>query len=64
MKNPDNAILREISPNFQGNIDISWEIGLQLACSLAIHTLQAVRHSRYHVYQEISEGPEDRSTHC
>ena len=30
------AILREIFPNFLGNINISREIGLRLACSLAI----------------------------
>ena len=63
VKNPDDAIPREISPNFRGNIDISWEIGLRLACSLAIQltTLQPASHSRYHVDQETSEGPEDRS---
>ena len=63
MKNPDDAILREILPNFQGNIDISMEIGLRLACSLAIQltTLQAASHSHYHVRQKTSEGPEDRS---
>ena len=63
-KNPDDAILRKISPIFQGNIDISGEIGLRLACSLDIQltTLQAASHSRYHVHQDTPEGPEDRST--
>ena len=63
MKNPDDAIPREISCNIQGNIHISLEIGLRLACSLAIQltTLHAASHSRYHVHQETSEGPEDRS---
>ena len=64
MKNPDDAILREILSNFLGNnIDISSEVGLWAACSLAIQltTLQAASHSRYHVHQETSEGPEDRS---
>ena len=43
MKNPDDAIPREISPNFKGNTDISQEIRLRLACSLAtqLTTLQA-----------------------
>ena len=46
--------------------DISLEIGLRLACSLAIQltTLHAASHSRYHVHQETSEGPEDRSARC
>ena len=62
MKNPDDAIPREISPNFRGNIDISLEIGLRLACSLALQltTPQAASHSGYQVDQETSEGPEDR----
>ena len=69
VKNPNDAIPREISRNFLGNIHISLEIarypleiGLRLACSLAIQltTLHAASHSRYHVHQETSEGPEDR----
>ena len=49
VKNPDDTIPREI--------------GLRLACSLAIQltTLQAASYSRYHVCQETSEGPKDRS---
>ena len=63
MKNPDDAIQREISLNFQGNIDISREIGLRLSCSAAIQltTLQGACHSCNHVHQKTSEGPEDRS---
>ena len=47
-----------MSPIFWGNIDTSLEIGLWLACSLAIQltTLQAASHSRYHVHQETLEG--------
>ena len=53
VKNPEDAIPREISPNLQENIiDISREIGLRLACSLAIQliTMQAASHSHDQVH--------------
>ena len=53
VKNPEDAIPKEISPNLQENIiDISREIGLRLACPLAIQltTMQAASHSHDQVH--------------